>query len=251
MNKLLIILRGAIDWFGKSISRLKNIAILVIIIFFIISLVNNGCERKRAEQLFEKVTGLDLQNDILHRNISLMDTIISEKDEYILELEARDIILCDSISILRADYGDMADQKNKIISDLLNVPADTSYKFLNETVYPFPGNQKYRFNEPQIKNIHLDYLENTLLTNMNINLMGQVKTCEDRLVIRDEVTYSLKSQVSAYEEEKSNYDEIIYNKDEIIDYQEGVIGKDKRRGKLWKILAGVGTVLGIVIGSSL
>jgi len=129
---------------------------------------------------------------------------------------------------------------------LLNVPPDTSYAFL-QRAYPYPGEYKYPFNEPQVTNMHLDYLENNSLWLLNRNLMEQVENCN--LIVKNQDKISLNKKVVAerFSKQKSSYEEIISNKDEV---NEQLI-KDKNKAEhktvFWKVLTGIAAVAAALI----
>jgi len=228
-----------IDWIGDNLSRIKTVALLIVIIFFILSLVRNGCERSDLEIMVERITGLNIQNDILQADVKERDSLLLLKDQRIEEL--RDSL---GASVMRADdleydYSVLQAEFQSLSDSLLTIPADTSYDFLVTEAYPYPGHLKYPFNEPQVKGIHLTFLENIKLDEINTNLLSQIDEKDYQLDLKDTVLYEQKSAMLLMEESRLDLDSVIINKDQIIDIQDEQINKKQRGKTFWQIVSGV------------
>lgn len=236
-----------LDWFNKNLSRIKTIGLLLLFVLFIISFVSNGCNREQANKLFKQVTGLDLQNDILSlRNRALTDSLNKEKILR-LQLEHSRALLLTEKETLAKDNERLKKQLAGIPAWLLNMPADSSYKFLNEIAYPFPGERKYPFNEPQIKNIHADYLENITLTGLVTKLEDQLINCER---LGDNIDSTRISYMKSYrmaEEKSSSMEQKAANLDQKATLYEDAYNKSEKRKKFWKATTGITTVVAIVL----
>ena len=233
-----------IDWIGKNLSRIKTIGLLIVLTFFVLSLVRNGCDRSDLEDMVERVTGLDIQNDILMEDVKDRDSLIISRDLRIEELK-------DSLgaSIMRADdiaydYTVLEAEFQRLYDSLLTIPADTSYKFLVDEAYPYPGHLKYPFNEPQVKGIHLTFLENIELDKMNLNLLTQIDEKDYQLDVKDTVVYEQAEAMELMAESRVDLDSIIINKDEIIEIQDEQINKKQRGKTFWQVISGI--LLGII-----
>ena len=228
----------AIDWIGVNLGRIKTVGILALLVLFLISLGRHGCDRAELEDMVEKITGLNIQNDILNADIRARDTLLAQK-------QARITGLLDSIgqseaklSVLRASYTNLEAEYQNLSDSLLRVPADSSYEFLRTEAYPFPGEAKYPFNEPQVKGMHLTYLEKDKLGLMNTNLRD--KLAEMTLIsdFKDTMVSEYSLAVKLLEQDTTDLRQIIDNKDHVIDAQEKYIKKKTRRDTAWKIIAG-------------
>jgi hypothetical protein len=211
------------------------------------SFISNGCNREQANRLFRQVTGLDLQNDILSlHNRTLKDSlnremIIRRQLEY-----SKALLLKEKDSLIK---------NNKILKKrlagipewLLNMPADSSYKFLNEIAYPYPGKQIYPFNEPQIKNIHKDYLENIQLTGLVVTLENQLINCEKIGDNADSLRVSYMKSYNTAEKQKSNLEKIIVNTEEKADLYKNELDKNRRRKGFWKVTSMIETVVILIL----
>ena len=233
-----------IDWIGKNLSRIKTIGILIVLVFFVLSLVRNGCDRADLEDMVERVTGLDIENDILMGDVKKRDSLLLARDIRIAELQ-------DSLwaSIMRGDdiaydYTVLENDYKSLADSLLKIPADTSYEFLVDEAYPYPGHLKYPFNEPQVKGIHLTFLEKIKLDKMNLNLLSQINEKDYQLEVKDTVVYEQAEALMLMAESRLDLDSVIINKDEIIEIQDEQIKKQKRSKTIWQILSGV--ILGLL-----
>lgn len=236
-----------IDFLSKNISRLKTIGTILLVFVFILSLGNGGCQRRKAIDLAKQLTGLDFKNSILKKSITQKDIelVLSniEKDSLnsvIAGLKDTVKVLEDSEKVVRANLRGLRDS-------LMNIPSDSSYAYLQTQAYPYPGKLKYPFNEPQVRNIHLDYLENKGLWVLNENLMSQVDNCKETLVVKDEIMFKYGSDVINLLSQKGEYEEFIDNKDKEIELLTEDADKEKRKKGFWKITSAVLAVLIVLI----
>lgn len=236
-----------IDWFSKNISRIKSIGILLLVILFIISFINNGCNKEYANKLVEKITGLNFQNDILNiNNKKLQDSL--EKERIIrLKLESSKAILIIERETLTKENDRLKRKLAGIPAWLLNMPADSSYKFLNEIAYPYPGEHKFPFNEPQIKNIHADYLENASLNGLVANLEDRLINCELIGANRDSLVRSYKESYAMVEKQKGNLNDQFKNLEEKTMLYKDQVNKSEKKKKFWKATTGITVSIAIVL----
>jgi len=163
-----------IDNISKNINRVKTIAIIVLATLFISSAGLNGCNKMQADKLVEKITGLSVQNDILKLNITVQEQKILKLDSIILAKSNEIYNKNNTIDSIKKEYIRINNKYNKLEAELLKIPAEESYKFLTEVAYPYKGELKFKFNEPQVKGIHLTYTQKEVLLTSNTNLTNQV-----------------------------------------------------------------------------
>jgi len=227
-----------IDWIGKNLSRIKTIALLVVIAFFALSLVRNGCNRGDLNDMVERITGLDIRNDILMEDVKERDSLLVAKDLLIENLDRQLTLSEGRVERLEVDYGYLESEFQHLSDSLLRIPADTSYQFLVDEAYPYPGHLKYPFNEPQVKGIHLTFLENIKLDEMNLNLLTQIDEKDYQLETKDTIVYEQAMSMMLMAESRVDLDSIIINKDEVIEIQYEQIHKAKRGKTIWQIVGG-------------
>lgn len=227
-----------IDWIGSNLSRIKTIALLIVIVFFSISLVRNGCNRSDFNDMVERITGLDIRNDILMEGVMERDSLLIAKDLLIENLDRQLTLSEGRVERLEVDYGYLEDEFKNLSDSLLTIPADSSYDYLVDEAYPYPGHLEYPFNAPQVKGIHLTFLENIKLDEMNLNLLTQIDEKDLQLNTKDTIVYEQAMSIELMEESRVDLDSIILNKDEIIEIQDEQIHKAKRGKTFWQIVGG-------------
>ena len=88
-----------IDWIGKNINRIKTIGTILLVVLFVLSLGNNGCQRNKAIDLAKKLTKLDFANLVLRKDIT-------QKDSVNFQLEKEN----DSLSVVINELENKADK---------------------------------------------------------------------------------------------------------------------------------------------
>lgn len=229
-----------------KLTQIKTIGTVLLVVLFLLSLGNNGCQRNKAIDLAKQLTGLDFKNSILRQSITKKDSLIGARN---YEIDSLSIIindLKDKAKILKV-HGDVLQADLREIKDsLINVPTDSSYAFL-QAVYPYPGEFKYPFNEPQVRNIHLDYLENRNLWGVTNNLKLQINNCQDIIAANYERTAKYSNQIDNYKSQKGSYEKIIKNKDKENELLKGEAKTEKKKKGFWKITSGILAGLAILI----
>lgn len=240
-----------IDAIGKNLSRIKTVGLMVLIVVFAISLFRNGCDRANMEDMVGRITGLNVRNDILMENVKERDSLLIARDLRIEDLDRRLILSEGREERLQEDYGQLETEFQHLSDSLLLVPVDTSYQFLVDEAYPYPGPLKYPFNEPQVKGIHLTFLENIKLDEMNLNLITQIDEKDYQLEVKDTVVYEQAMSMMLMEGSRADLDSIIVNKDEVIDIQAEQIKKKSRGKTFWQIVSGAILVVlaAVAVGS--
>jgi len=246
LKKMIQLFNKFIDWIGKNIGRIKTIGLLTIIILMIISFVNNGCNRHELSKIVEKVTGLNIQNDILHKNIKERDSLLLLKDVKIAEIKDSLQKSQKKTKELEMQYKHLENDYRNLSSKLISITTDSSYSFLIHIAYPYEGNMKYPFNEPQVKGIHLTWLEKISLEELNNNLLAQVDGCKAQLVLKDNLITETSGEMSLMKETRKDLEKIIDNKDIIIQTKDKEINRNNRRKNFWKVTTGIAGGLFII-----
>lgn len=237
-----------LDWIKKNFDRIKTCGIIILFTLFIISFVNGGCNKRQAEILFKKVTGLDIQNDIMSLRNRILEDSLQTEHLLRLTIEAEN-------KRLQRDKGQLTSNNTllrKKLADipewLLNMPTDSSYKFLHDTAYPFSGEDKFPFNEPQVKNIHRDYLENATLTGLVATLEDQLINCEMIGDNKDSLATSYRTSFLITKEKARNAETKADNSEEKATLYKDQLDTNENKKKFWKTTTAIGSVIGLIIG---
>lgn len=227
-----------VDWMAKSLGRIKTIGLVVVVVLLGLSILRTGCDRDHMEGLVEKITGLDVQNDILNNGISERDSILLAKDSRIANL--KDSLSSSEIRFqdLEDEYDELEDEYQGLEDSIQEVPVDTSYTFLTEEVYPLEGPGSYPFNEPQVRGIHLTFLEKLTLKDINGIMRDQIKELVFQTDVKDSVAMEYSASVELLKADTTDMRQIIDNKDQIIDAQDDHIKDQKRSKTIWQIIGG-------------
>lgn len=246
----MITIAEIIDWIGRNLDRIKTIGVLLLIGLFATSAINNGCNRSQMETMLEKVTGLNVRNDILQGDIKAMDSVLIAKEDSILRLKGEigqsNIDICN----INAKYGIIKGKYDDLASDLLKTSTQDSYEFLDTQAYPYGGEKKYSFNEPQVKAIHRTYLEHQGLIALNDNLQQQKDEFVHQIELHETLAMETSSSMAFMKENRADLEQVIENKDAIIETQDKQLKKAKRKSFLDKVLIGAGVISAFIIGAA-
>lgn len=218
-----------IDYIGKNISRLKTVGILLLLVLFGLSVLRNGCDREQAGKLVEKLTGLNIQNDILKKDISERDSLINASEHYKGILRDSLKQSQQQVKSLQSKYANLMAKFEGLSDSLIKVSTDSSYSFLIHTAYPYTGTYKYPFNEPQVKGIHLTYLQNKSLLGLNENLLSQNNELTHQLAVKDTIMSESEKSMALMKSTRTDLEKVISNKDEEIALKDKEAKKQKRR----------------------
>lgn len=238
-------LGDCLDWLGKNLSRIKTLGVIILIIFFVLSVCNNGCKRAEISEMVERITGLNVENDILQRDVKARDSLIIKKEMRIREIQDSLKISEAATMRLKVDYGHLNKKYNEIAERLIGISTDSSYRFLTLEAYPYEGQLKYPFNEPQVRGIHMTYVQKIELEGLNMNLTSQIKEFEKQLSFKDTVYAETSKILAMTKASRGDLDKVIDNQGQIITDQAKQIKKETNRKKFWRIATGVVTAIGI------
>lgn len=193
------------------------------------------------------------QKELIEKNEDLAKEV-AEQDSLLKANERITIILTDSILIqkritanLKKDYENLKKQYKEVIDGLAEISADSSYQFLTEIAYPYEGEKKYPFNEPQVKEIHVTYIEREQLHFLNASLISQVWS-QDLEISMQEARYGqARRSIDIMVASRKNLDTVIQNQDRIIELQIQETKREKRKKILWQVGTGVAFLVGLII----
>jgi hypothetical protein len=225
-----------IDWIGRNLGRIKTVGIMVLITLFLMSVGRHGCDVADMEDLVEKITGLNVQNDILNNDIKGRDSLLNAKDNRIIVLQDSLTESENRFMSLENVYEDLEEEYQGLADSIQQVPVDTSYSFLTEEAYPLEGPGSYPFNEPQVRGIHLTFLERLTLKDINGIMRDQIKELSYQANIQDSVVVEYNASLELLKADTTDMSKIIDNQDLMIDAQGHYIRDQKRKKSLWQIL---------------
>jgi len=229
--------------FEKYLNRIKNISLILLIVMFFVSLIVNGCNKKRSEELFERVTKLRFQNEILKKQVIEVNLAIQERQRIQDSLQLAYNLKVTELNILRGNYVKLRIEFIGLKDSILKIPAEESYEFLNKIAYPYPGDKRFPFNEPQIKGIHLTWIENSNLKLQNKNLVDQVNQSE--LIISDlkNINKQIEEKFKLSMSNCNKYKDMFENSEKVRIYTDNELKRMRRQNKVlrWGVIGGAGS----------
>ena len=231
-----------LDKIAKFFTRVRSVVLIILLVAFGGSILRNGCTRAQFAELTRLTTGLNIENAALMDEVNARDSILIAKDEAIESLEAaigrsegRVNDLVDHYTRLYVRYEGLADSITKI-------PADSSYKYLNETAYNLPGKKTLPFSALQVNRIHLTYVEHTSLAGMHEALKQRVNEQNEQLLMKDTIIENRTLQVDELRKTQMQLETVVMNQIEQIDAQAAHIEQTKKSNRIWQI-AGAAIIL--------
>lgn len=240
-------MKTIIDWGKKFFGSIKGTGFILAVIVVIVLLFVNSCQHKKADKLIEDLTTLNITNDLLTKNNKALDKSLKEESAWRITFENK-AKLSEAEKLRLAEENGKLKKKLAGIPDWINnIPIDSSYKYLNQVAYPYLGERKYPFNEPQIKGIHKSYAQNLIYTILVDTLDSQLRNCEMTNAIKDTIVNSLNRTVKVMELQKVNTDKILGNYAQKEDLYIKENKKVKRHVIFYQITTGVAVIVALII----
>jgi len=203
---------------------------------------------KTTSNANKEIDALKTHKTTLELQIAKNDSIIRLKQDSI-NRQKQEI---DSLVILFDESNKLSELLKKklaeAISNLDNISSDSSYVFLQEIAYKYPGTLKYLFNELQIKGIHATWLKAQGYENIICEMDSQIDNCQLQFKIRDRVYVIQNSIIDNQEISLNNCIKLNNTNDSIIAMSDNLLKKETTRKKNWR-LATIISVFGIIVVS--
>jgi hypothetical protein len=227
-------------------EKIKNYLIIALIAIVVLFGVFGGQKvRKYQEELallkMDK-TRLELLNSKLTTEIKVKQDTIKKQDAKILELMKLFMAKDKEVLVLNGKLRDA-------LGKLEGITSDSSYKFLQEIAYKFPGEMKYLFNQLQLRGIHSDYLVARSSEQTIPLLNAQVKNCEEQFALREAVNAKLKEVITLKDEQLSNCELINLDNAMMIEDLTWQRDAEKRRKNFWRFTASVAGGVAILLAA--
>jgi len=169
---------------------------------------------------------------------------------YIKKLKTEILQSEQKVNILNDKYGQIKRKYDGLASDLLKIPAEDSYAFLDTAAYPYGGIKKFPFSDPQVKAIHRTYLEHESLIALNDNLQAQKDELSNQIKLHNKLNLDNEVAMMIMADTRTDLENINKNQEVIIAEQEKHLKKVKRKALFGKIGIGVGAlIIGFLAGS--
>jgi len=217
-----------LDWADKFFKRFKAFGYLIAIVFIVFYFIENGFENREAIRMAEKITGLDMQKDLLIKekaNVKFeRDSLLNEN--YNLKVERDEEIELKEKYKKKSIKEEIA--KNNAIAALEFFTSNENYRYLQDIAYPYLGELEYGFNERQVKEMRKTHVENEFNMKLLKSKTIQLNICESALTKSLIIEKKSDTIYKKAEEEIAISDSITSIEEQKVD----VLTKDKFGKKL-------------------
>lgn len=231
---------------NKRIIRLSLFGLLALL--FIIAASMNGCNRKRANTLSIQLAKIKAENSMMKNEIASLHIEIEDKEllQDSLKFAYNEKVI--ELDKLKSDHKALTKELDKLKDDLVKVPAEESYQILITEAYPFPGEMKFPFNEPQVKNIHLNWIENGNLKMQNLNLSDQVLKSELMIDDLENLNKACEDKYDLLSKRENQYRNLLDNTEQALFLSEKELAKIRRSNKALYYGIGGSALGGFLLG---
>lgn len=182
----------------------------------------------------DQIQQLHTTNDSLREMITARDYELTQKEDYIKEKQDSLKKVQDQLIIKEAELR----QLEANYSDLkVDMPPDEVYDTL-QRVYPTEQELKYPFSESQVQNIYLTYLQKKQRGLIISNLQYQMGDYQRQVGLLKDMTKKQEESIFVMKETRADLEKIIVNKDVVIDYHRSEFLRERRKKRLWMVVAG-------------
>ena len=213
----------------------------------VLAIIKIACNRIDEDSYSETIRELEADNIRKRDSIEINKKKILDYQDEINVVTKQTLVLVGENTRLKTQISTLKTDNSKLRLDAEKVSSDSSYAFLDKTAYPYPGEKKYPFNEAQVKEMHLNFIDNIACMGVLSESENLISNLEEQLILKDKQLEYLESSLYLSTENLKISESIISNKDEEIDIQNKRIRKEKGRTLFWKIVAGVAIVTGVGI----
>jgi len=227
-------------------ERFKTYLIIALITAIgIIGFIGGRSMRKTIEEnalLKSNSTALKLENLKLDEKLQFKDDTIKNQSAEIERLMGLFRIKDQQIALLEADL-------DSALSWLNFITVDSSYQFLQEEAYNYPGVLKFLFNDPQVRHIHSDYLVARNSEQIIPALTSQINNCKEQFTVRDSMASTLRQMNEIQQQQLDNFEKITQDNEKIIIATETQRDKEERRKNFWRFTSAVGAGVCVVLAA--
>jgi hypothetical protein len=224
-------------------NNFKNILITGLIIILGLLLFFGG---RKVTKFEDEIAFKRGENAALKAEITIRDSANSIILRKIDSLKLGITTITKENITLRAEKKQIAQERDDALAKLNGITSDSSYRFLQEIAYKFPGTLKYLFNELQVKGIHADYIRLKASVGIINSLERQVSNCDLQVKGYENINVNLENVIASLSENIGDYKKIVDNDSTIMRDQDKTIDKERRRKGFWR--TSTGALILILIG---
>ena len=141
----------------------------------------------------------------------------------------------------------LTSERDSALAKLDGITSDSSYQFLQQVAYKYPGLLKYLFNETQVRMIHADYLNARYAEKIIPEYKAQVSNCKLQIAEKDKIEAGLNAILSNKTTQLSNCEQINKDNEQIIKNTEQERDAERRRKAFWRFTTSVATAAAVIV----
>ena len=224
----------------KDILLYAAVGLLCFTVFF------GGRNYNQRVTLAEELTEIRIYNASLFSQIVDRDSLLASSDvkyeDLLKSYEAKEA----EIAQIKKKKAKVDADKAKLIAELSKISSDSSYSFLQDSVYISSIEPKtYGFDSVQVKEIHADYIGKVHLEKVNSILEAEVVAYVDKCEVCDSLLVESRVQNSLLKSNIVNYKELVDSGEKEAElYKEQAI-KNANRKTFWQTVAGVAGIVAV------
>ncbi len=228
-------------------SKTNKILVVIIAVLVIALIAGSFFTVKKTDTLINQADSLKIENTGLLTQIAKRDSLL-----YILNKDTANLsFTIDSLNNVFFDkelyIRKLKKQRDEALAQLEGITSDSTYQFLQQVAYNFPGELKFKFNDNQIKEIHQDYEVSRNAEKLIPAMSDEIEVCKTEISHFTALTGNLKKTVDLQSANIVDYKGVIANDSTIMDAQRRVIVKEVRRKNFWKITTGVTVLVATIL----
>lgn len=202
---------------------------------------------KKVTRFEGDIAFLQGRNSAQELEISQKDSVIARDKEIKDSLQGEIIGLNEKAFWLSAEKRKAIYERDEALAKLQTITSDSSYRFLQEVAYNYPGTLRYLFNELQVRGIHSDFIKLQASDQIINTLESQVNNCGRQVETYEKIKASLENIVFNQGENITGYKNIIENDSVIIKDLDKTAKKERHRKNFWRTSTGISIL--VLIGS--
>jgi predicted nucleic acid-binding Zn-ribbon protein len=228
-------------------SKTNKILVVIIALLVTALVIGSFFTVKKTDTLAGQADSLKIENTGLLMQIAKRDSLL-----YILNKDTANLsFTIDSLNNVFFDkelyIRKLKKQRDEALAQLEGITSDSTYQFLQQVAYNFPGELKFKFNDNQIKEIHQDYEVSRNAEKLIPAMSDEIEVCKTEISHFTALTGNLKKTVDLQSANIVDYKGVIANDSTIMDAQRRVIVKEVRRKNFWKITTGVTVLVATIL----
>lgn len=225
-------------------EKIKSGLIIALAILIVLVAIFGGSKVKKYVQ---DIRDLKYANKTLEMQKAFLETQVKFEQA---KVEKRDSTIDSCMVVFKKKDKQIASLSADLttaLDKLEGITSDSSYIFLTQVAYNYPGLLSYIFNENQIKRIHADYLRARSADKIIPVYEQAIANCKFQMTERDSIEAGLKRIVLLRNKELDLCEQANANKDIIIKDTEKQKEKAERRKGFWRSSAGIMTGVAVIV----